>query len=72
MANFSPKAFRKSRLQLGMTQEKLAEALGISFHSVWSYEKGRRPIPRVVELAMTAVSASRLRELSRPSLEKAS
>ena len=44
---------RRRRLALGMSQEKLAEALGISFQQVQKYEKG-----------VNRVGASRLQAIS--------
>ncbi|MEX6505812.1 helix-turn-helix domain-containing protein [Jiella sp. M17.18] len=44
---------RIARLESGLSQEKLAEALGITFQQVQKYEKG-----------MNRVSAGRLREIA--------
>ncbi|MBO0662805.1 helix-turn-helix domain-containing protein [Jiella sp. MQZ9-1] len=44
---------RLARLETGMSQEKLAEALGITFQQVQKYEKG-----------LNRISAGRLREIA--------
>jgi transcriptional regulator with XRE-family HTH domain len=44
---------RMRRLMLGMSQEKLSDALGITFQQVQKYEKG-----------MNRISASRLQQIS--------
>jgi transcriptional regulator with XRE-family HTH domain len=44
---------RKQRLLLGLTQNELAERLGMSRNTITRYERGFLPkIPRYVELAM--------------------
>lgn len=55
--------FRSWRKSLGMTQQRAAEALGISVSQIIDYEAGTKrgtdrpaPIPRVVELACAAIS----------------
>ena len=42
---------RERRLMLGMSQEKLAEALGMSFQQVQKYEKGANRISAGVLVA---------------------
>lgn len=56
MQVFNAKQLKRWREKNEYTQAALAEALGISYHSVWSYEKGRRKIPRVISLALAGLS----------------
>ena len=51
--------FRAIRKTKGMTQTALAQAMGISRQSVWNYETGKQPIPRLVEAFMAALEKSR-------------
>ena len=50
---------RIRRLELGMSQEKLGDALGVTFQQVQKYEKGAN-----------RVSASRLQQVSRSSASR--
>ena len=43
---------RDKRNLLGLTQAKMAEALGLSLKQYARYERGEYPIPRPVELAV--------------------
>ena len=56
-----PKAFRRWRKSLGLSQKEAAEALGLKRRVVQYYEKGERDgkkivIPKYVRLACYAVS----------------
>lgn len=51
----TPADFLAWRSRLGLTQAGAAEALGISPRQVWNYENGRAAIPRLVELACSAL-----------------
>ncbi len=51
--------FRTIRKAKNMTQTALAKAMGISRQSVWNYETGKQPIPRLVEAFMAALEKSR-------------
>ena len=44
------------RKNLGLSQTGLARRLDLSRSSIWRYEVGVQPIPRVVSLAMTALT----------------
>ena len=51
----TPEEFRTARKALGMTQHRLAEALGMGrwgFQSVGKWERGEKPIPTPVALAI--------------------
>jgi transcriptional regulator with XRE-family HTH domain len=56
--------FRRLRLYLDLTQEKMADALGISVSRLGEYERGRArgggrsaAIPKTIELACEALRA---------------
>jgi DNA-binding XRE family transcriptional regulator len=51
-------AFRRWRERRAFTLDAAARALGISRRTVAYYEKGERPIPRVVALATRALEAA--------------
>ena len=51
-------AFRRWRERRAFTLDTAARALGISRRMVAYYEKGERPIPRVVALATRALEAA--------------
>lgn len=44
-----------ARTALGLTQVELADAIGKHPMTISSYETGRKPIPRVVELAVNGL-----------------
>lgn len=46
---------KAARLRLGLTQEALAKALGMSAVQLSRYENGHMPVPRVVALAVEAL-----------------
>jgi transcriptional regulator with XRE-family HTH domain len=46
------KRFKQVRTQLGLTQAQLAELLGVWANTVAVWERGEKPIPGPVELAM--------------------
>lgn len=48
-------AFEKRRTGLGLTKVKTAELLGVTTQAIWLWEKDKRPIPKVVWLAMDAI-----------------
>jgi transcriptional regulator with XRE-family HTH domain len=49
------KQFRAARLELGLTQQGLAELLGYATRSVERMEAGTQPIEKVVALAIEAL-----------------
>ena len=54
----SPDAFRRWRERKAYTLDSAAQALGLSRRMVAYYEKGAKPIPRVVALAARALEFS--------------
>jgi len=48
---------KAARLRLGLTQEALAKALGMSAVQLSRYENGHMRVPRVVALALEALQA---------------
>jgi DNA-binding transcriptional regulator YiaG len=48
----TPRDLRNLRRALGMTQQELAAALGVSEQSIYYWESGRRRIRPVVEKAL--------------------
>ena len=57
-ATMSADAFRQWRQSRGLTLDRAAKALGLSRRMIAYYEKGERPIPRVVALATRALEAA--------------
>jgi len=57
-ATMSADAFRRWRQSRGLTLEAAAKALGVSRRMIAYYEKGERPIPRVVALATRGLQAA--------------
>jgi transcriptional regulator with XRE-family HTH domain len=51
----TPDQFQSWRVGLGLTQAGAARLLGRSRTQIQSYESGRAPVPRVVELACAAL-----------------
>lgn len=54
----TPAKLRAARKRLGMTQRRLAEALGVPPNTVYRWETGRMAIlhPRILELALRALA----------------
>jgi DNA-binding XRE family transcriptional regulator len=57
-ATMNAEGFRRWRAERGYTLEAAARALGVSRRMIAYYEKGERPIPRVVALATRALVAA--------------
>jgi DNA-binding XRE family transcriptional regulator len=57
-ATMSAQAFRRWRERRAYTLDAAARALGLSRRMIAYYEKGERPIPRVVALATRALEAA--------------
>jgi len=57
-ATMSADAFRHWRESRGLTLDRAAKALGLSRRMIAYYEKGERPIPRVVALATRGLEAA--------------
>lgn len=51
---------KSKRKTLGLTQRALADALGVNISTIWRYEDGRLPVPRRVELAISALAPVRV------------
>jgi DNA-binding transcriptional regulator YiaG len=49
--------FTADRKALGLTQQQLSEALGISPRMVRYYESGEMPVPKAIALALQALKA---------------
>lgn len=49
--------FAATPARLGMSRRKMCERLGIGRRNADDYALGRKPVPRVVELAILAVHA---------------
>jgi len=57
-STMSPDEFRRWRERRAYTLDAAAKALGVSRRMIAYYEKGERPIPRVVTLATRALEAA--------------
>ena len=57
-ATMSADAFRHWRESRGLTLDRAAKALGLSRRMIAYYEKGERPIPRIVALATRGLEAA--------------
>ncbi|HYU13751.1 MAG TPA: helix-turn-helix domain-containing protein [Stellaceae bacterium] len=57
-ATMNAEAFRRWRERRAYTLDAAAKALGVSRRMIAYYEKGERPIPRVVALATRALEAA--------------
>jgi DNA-binding XRE family transcriptional regulator len=57
-ATMTAEAFRRWRARRAYTLDAAARALGLSRRIIAYYEKGERPIPRVVALATRALEAA--------------
>jgi transcriptional regulator with XRE-family HTH domain len=49
--------FKQARARLGLSQAALAKALGMGWLQIMRYEHGRAKVPRVVVLALEALTA---------------
>lgn len=54
------KELRRRRRAVDLSQEELANALGVSRQTVWDYEKGNREIPRPFEIAFSVIEKEQL------------
>ena len=52
VAPMSSEEFKKIRKRLGLSQEKLADELGVAQGAVSFWENGQRPIPGPVAIVM--------------------
>ena len=50
---------REWRGRLGLTQERLAQELGVTFTTVWRWEKGVQAIPPMLRLALQQIEQQR-------------
>jgi transcriptional regulator with XRE-family HTH domain len=64
----NPKEFRLIRHAIGLTQEGLAEALGMHRKSMIRFESGESTIPKRVELALHTLRNTRLKKWSKPAV----
>lgn len=48
----TPQEFKQIRSELGLTQVKIAEALGVTWRTVARYESGERPITRTIAILL--------------------
>lgn len=48
----TPDGLRARRTRLGLSLDRLAEALSVDRMTVWRWEKGDRPMPGMLELAL--------------------
>lgn len=53
------KEFKQKRVELRLTQMKLAGALGVDLSTVYRWEAGKSPIPEHIRLAMWALKAQK-------------
>lgn len=49
------KAFKKMRTDKGYSQRALAKELDVNVMTVWRWEKGELPVPRMAELALSSL-----------------
>jgi transcriptional regulator with XRE-family HTH domain len=56
------KRFKQIRLALGLTQKQLATLLGVWENTVAHWDRGDKPIPGPVELAMKLLLEKKQRE----------
>ena len=56
------KRFKQIRLTLGLTQKQLATLLGVWENTVAHWDRGDKPIPGPVELAMKLLLEKKQRE----------
>lgn len=55
----SNEEFKQKRVELRLTQMKLAGALGVDSSTVYRWESGKSPIPEHIRLAMQALKAEK-------------
>jgi transcriptional regulator with XRE-family HTH domain len=55
----TPEELKSRRALLGLTQSQLARELEVDAITVSRWERGVRPIPRFIELAVEAIEARR-------------
>ena len=55
----TPADFTATRKTLGLSQTEMGKAIGLSLRMVRYYETGEYPIPKTVELALTAYANMR-------------
>lgn len=55
--------FKKRRERLGMTQNELAETLGMSVSAISKYEMGKNDVPQYFEFIFEALEARKIKEL---------
>jgi len=53
---------KQARQSLGLTQLRLAEALGVRRQTVANWEMGRTPVPALVELAIRGLYVAKVEE----------
>jgi DNA-binding transcriptional regulator YiaG len=53
----TPSDFRAARKRLGLSRDKMAEALGVSGTTISNWSWGHAPIPTMVALAIEALDA---------------
>ena len=56
----TPSDLRAARKSLAMTQHALAAALGIHPQSITAWERGKRPVPQAIALAVEHLSCTQL------------
>lgn len=55
----TPAELTALRERLGLSVDEIGEALGLTGRAIRYYEAGQRPIPKTVELALTAYANMR-------------
>lgn len=60
-SGITAKEFKRRRLALRMSQERLAEELGVTQVAVSFYENGKRPIPETIAKLLRFVEAMHLK-----------
>lgn len=62
---------RSQRKALKLTQQELADELGVNISTIWRYEDGRLAVPKPVRLAISALTAPTPQESSSQASEAA-
>ena len=52
----TPDEFRNIRFDLGLSQAKMAETLGVCRRSIQYYESGEKPIPKPVKMLLLTLN----------------